>query len=346
MPASFADRNNSHNMSAPTGSDEAASRHAAQESVATARRNWLVALDLLDHVPHAESEVALHVVRGWYGTACACALQQNRPAPPRDEFFRNPDPSAIPLPGNLTAEEWRADLVRFQILAEDPPWSRHQITNLTRDRLRTHCDALGRSVRIVARAGRAPARMPAERRRMLIRLTVASAVLLATIVVARTVMREAGGEPRWRAAFFSNPELSGPAVAVARYGAIDADWGEAPPLRDVPADNFSSRWDTCLTLDDPLRVTFQLASDDGARLAIDGETIIDNWTIHPWASVDRGTILGRGTHHLRVDYFEETGEAAVRLTASVPLLTARYLSLPAEPFDAAQPCPRNPTGAP
>jgi hypothetical protein len=45
----------------------------------------------------------------------------------------------------------------------------------------------------------------------------------------------------------------------------------------IPADRFSVRWDSCLTLDVAQEVAFQLTSDDGSRLFIDGKQTIDNW---------------------------------------------------------------------
>jgi alpha-L-fucosidase len=79
---------------------------------------------------------------------------------------------------------------------------------------------------------------------------------------------------------------------------------------------------------------FSLASDDGSRLWIDGELVVDNDGLH--ATVDkRGQIaLAAGAHALRVDWFNRTGGAELSVRAArvgQPLLAIpreRLLRLP------------------
>ena len=49
---------------------------------------------------------------------------------------------------------------------------------------------------------------------------------------------------------------------------------------------------------------FSLLSDDGAKLTIDGQTVIDNDGLHPPESVSASAVLTRGVHDLRVSYFQ------------------------------------------
>ena len=144
----------------------------------------------------------------------------------------------------------------------------------------------------------------------------------------------------WRAAFFENVDLTGQPVLVTKHEAIDFNWGRSAPLPTLPGDNFSTRWDTCLRIEEPVRITFRLGSDDGSVLRIDGETIVDYWGVHAYGVRTRGTILNPGTHHLQVEYFESAGDAGVRLTASVPILSASHLVHPGDPFDHVDPCSR------
>ena len=49
---------------------------------------------------------------------------------------------------------------------------------------------------------------------------------------------------------------------------------------------------------------FALTSDDGSRLMIDDQTVVDNDGVHP-VSTQSGTIeLGGGIHKIRVQYFQ------------------------------------------
>jgi hypothetical protein len=49
---------------------------------------------------------------------------------------------------------------------------------------------------------------------------------------------------------------------------------------------------------------FRVLSDDGSKLWIDGELLVDNDGTHPPASIDGSATLSRGVHELRLDYFQ------------------------------------------
>ena len=138
-------------------------------------------------------------------------------------------------------------------------------------------------------------------------------LLLGTLVYLLAVREP---PPRWRAAYFGNQRLEGPAL-VREERDINHDWGRAGPLEGIPDDMFSARWDSCLALERAQSVTFQLTSDDGSRLFIDGRPAIDIWERH-MRSLTRGTdvSLEAGVHHLRVEYYERVGVASVTLSAS------------------------------
>ena len=100
-------------------------------------------------------------------------------------------------------------------------------------------------------------------------------------ISAGAVPFEAPAAPgSWRALYYDNPELAGEPTAAVTNAEVDFYWGDGAPRGDIPRDDFSVRWDTCLRVDDPVRATFELGSDDGAYLLVDGQTIIDNGGNH------------------------------------------------------------------
>ena len=82
----------------------------------------------------------------------------------------------------------------------------------------------------------------------------------------------------------------------------------------LPNDNFSIRFTGQVEALFTEEYTFETTSDDGIRLFVDGELIIDNFTDHS-ATVDRGTIrLEAGVRYdIRLEYYERTGRAIVQL---------------------------------
>jgi beta-glucosidase len=138
-------------------------------------------------------------------------------------------------------------------------------------------------------------------------------LLLATLIYL-LVVREP--PPRWRATYFGNERLEGQAL-VREERDVNYDWQRGGPVEGIPNDQFSARWDSCLTLERAQSVAFQLTSDDGSRLFIDGRLAIDIWGRH-MRSLTRGTDvpLQAGMHHLRVEYYERVSVASVTLAAS------------------------------
>jgi alpha-L-fucosidase len=57
--------------------------------------------------------------------------------------------------------------------------------------------------------------------------------------------------------------------------------------------------------------TFSLASDDGARLTIDGQTLIDLDGLHATEEKRAPAALAAGWHRLRVEWFNRTGDATL-----------------------------------
>jgi len=96
---------------------------------------------------------------------------------------------------------------------------------------------------------------------------------------------------------------------------IDFDWGaDGAPGNGVGPDFFSVRWTGKIVPRFSETYTFSTLSDDGVRLWINGELLVDNWTVHP-ATLDSGSIyLEAGKEaDLRMEWFENQIHAVARL---------------------------------
>ena len=69
---------------------------------------------------------------------------------------------------------------------------------------------------------------------------------------------------------------------------------------------------------------FALTSDDGSRLSIDDQTVVDNDGIHPVATRYGSVDLGGGIHKIRVQYFQGPRlQVALILEIAGPVVAAR-----------------------
>ncbi len=115
----------------------------------------------------------------------------------------------------------------------------------------------------------------------------------------------------WRATFFNNRDLQGTPAAVQEVPAINFTWGANPPLAQLSADNFSARFERTLNFTEGF-YRFSLSADDGVRFWIDDELLLDEWH----GTSNRTYTVGRdlaGNHILRIDYYEASGLASLRL---------------------------------
>ena len=143
----------------------------------------------------------------------------------------------------------------------------------------------------------------------IVTVLLAGLFLLAGAAVA-SAQTETPSEADWYARYWNNMDQAGEPVLQRNEVAVSYDWGLGSPASAVNPNNFSARWTSPVYFDEGT-YRFTLTSDDGARVWIDDEYIIDSWTQRP-ATTDVTTVhLDEGTHNIAVDYFEDGGYALI-----------------------------------
>ncbi len=166
------------------------------------------------------------------------------------------------------------------------------------------------------------------------RLLVAAGVVVLAVLVARPWQSPSFGP--WRGAYYSRHDFTGE-VIVRNDLDLRFDWGKSPPFDEVPANKYSIRWETCLTLDRAIKASFQMTTDNSMRLYIDGKIVLNNWGAKELRARGITTKLAAGVHHVRVDYQKTNRESHLALTASLdgePPKPLPYAQLDAPSVDA------------
>ena len=124
-------------------------------------------------------------------------------------------------------------------------------------------------------------------------------------------------------AYYATNNLSG-AVVFQRVEAVNHNWGNGVPAAGVPADNFSVRWTGVLEAPVAGEFQFQTNSDDGVRVWINGQLVIDNWTYHAPTLNASGMIpLTAGQRvPVVVEYQDQIGGSLIQLSWKLPGTTA------------------------
>jgi hypothetical protein len=121
-----------------------------------------------------------------------------------------------------------------------------------------------------------------------------------------------------RGFYYNNTNFSG-AIAKQRTERINFTWSDAP-APGVVADQFSVRWQGKIEAPVSGGYLFQTDSDEGMRVWVNGQIIIDNFTAHTVTTDTSAAIqLTAGTKYdIRVDLYDLTGQAVAILRWKIP----------------------------
>jgi uncharacterized protein YgiM (DUF1202 family) len=118
----------------------------------------------------------------------------------------------------------------------------------------------------------------------------------------------------WTATFYNNENLNGDPV-LTRFDATPSDnWGAGSPAPQVNADSWSARWTRTRFFDGGL-YRFTVQADDGVRVFVDGDLIINEWHLATGETYNADVSLSEGQHTVTVEYFEN--ELLARLNYGV-----------------------------
>jgi LysM repeat protein len=107
----------------------------------------------------------------------------------------------------------------------------------------------------------------------------------------------------WSAQFFNNINLDGAPVFTANYRGVQFNWGYGSPSAYVPVDNFGARFTQYRYF--PAGVyRFVARSDDGVRIYVDNNLVINQWVQQSARTVTGDIALGDGSHLVRIEYFD------------------------------------------
>lgn len=129
----------------------------------------------------------------------------------------------------------------------------------------------------------------------------------------------------WRGEYYANPDLGGRPAFVRDDAEIAFDWHENSPGIGIPVDNFGVRWSRTLPLEAG-DYRFWAIADDGVRLTVDGESVIDQWHDSAAELYEGMATLSEGEHKVVIAYFERGDQASIsvgweRLVTATPTET-------------------------
>jgi len=114
----------------------------------------------------------------------------------------------------------------------------------------------------------------------------------------------------WSGEYFDNVTLSGSAYLTRDDEQINFNWDYGPPAGGMPTNSFSVRWTGTFHFDEGT-YRFYAKVDDGVRVSIDGEQVINGWRDGGLRTYTVDRALATGDHTIVVEYYDRVQVAQV-----------------------------------
>lgn len=128
-----------------------------------------------------------------------------------------------------------------------------------------------------------------------------------------------------RGDYYRNQTLTG-AVVTHPAEAVNFDWGDGAPDAAIGADDFSARWTGQIMARHTGATTFRTLSDDGVRLWVDGQLVVDNWGDHQVVE-DAGAVklVAGHLYDIKLEFRDNLEKAVIKLLWYTPCHAAEVI---------------------
>lgn len=152
-----------------------------------------------------------------------------------------------------------------------------------------------------------------------LRLEMRSTLTGALTSATRTVIIDNNGTTtggacapnQFRAEYFNSTTIGVAPAHAECVAEIDYNWGDFSPHPLVNVEGFSARYTGNIVTAAGER-TFYVSADDGVRLWVDDELLIDRWYEQAGPTYWATRTLAAGEHSIRIEYYENTVSASLR----------------------------------
>ena len=133
------------------------------------------------------------------------------------------------------------------------------------------------------------------------------------------LLTPAGDKNGLKAQFFNNMELKGEVVHERIDDKVNFTWLDHEPYAGGKKDTFSIKWTGKLTVPETGEYELGVEGDDGYRMFLDGEEIIESWKSQPLTATTTKLNLEKGKEYpITIEYFEQWFGAGIRLFWALP----------------------------
>ncbi len=151
--------------------------------------------------------------------------------------------------------------------------------------------------------------------------------------------------------YFDNQDFTGPSIKRI-VETVNFDWGNGAPATDLQPDTFSARFSGELSAPTTGTYTLYATADDGVRLSLNNQEVINDFTDHgPRTTKAKVNLVAGQRVPLKLEYFESYGGASLKLEWRGPGVSRRVIAkarlyaqeIASSPTPSPTPAPPSPT---
>lgn len=115
-----------------------------------------------------------------------------------------------------------------------------------------------------------------------------------------------------KASYYNNMDLKDAPVAELTEPNINHSWIQEPGIKGLGEDNFSARYTGVVRTEKSGKYKFSVRGDDGFRLFVDGQKVLDQWGDHAAVVQSKELQLEAGKEYsFTLEYYEHGGNAQI-----------------------------------
>lgn len=150
---------------------------------------------------------------------------------------------------------------------------------------------------------------------------VESGVASATFLNSSVIGNGTGLQGLYWANHFPTNAFSGSPNLVRTDPTVNFNWGAGAPDPTISTDHFTVRWVGTVQPQFNEPYTFYTATDDGVRLWVNNQLVIDKWVDQgttEWSGSLSNSLVAQQKYNIQMEYYENGGGAAAMLSWSSP----------------------------
>jgi uncharacterized repeat protein (TIGR03806 family) len=121
---------------------------------------------------------------------------------------------------------------------------------------------------------------------------------------------------------FTNVSFNAMATLVRTDAVVNFNWASVAPDPTIGRTNFTARWTGSVQPQFNETYTFYATADDGVRLWVNGQQLINAWVSQAATTYSNTiTLNAQQLYNIQLDYFQGTGGASIKLEWSSPSTT-------------------------